>query len=154
MTLKIFGTQFSFFAFFCLLGITHPAHADYTQRLSLGVGIVSFQNPSETELEFGAQYEYRVQPMWGLGIFTNVIFTNPLIVDIGVPEVSWHPFEGAFLISGAPLIEVGDPDGTHVGIHFGTRLPIHLGTFTLIPIFGIAFIDSSTRIDYGLGFEF
>jgi hypothetical protein len=154
MNFKTFGPRLYIFALFCLLVTTTSAHADYTQRLSLGVGIVSFQNPNESEFEFGAEYEYRLNPTWGLGLFTNVIFTNPLIVDIGAPEAFWHPFGSEFLISGAPLIELGQPDGTHVGVHFGTRLPLHLGALTIVPIFGIAFIESSTRIDYGLGLEF
>ncbi len=32
------------------------ARADYTQRLSLGAGVVTMSNPSQTSVELGAEY--------------------------------------------------------------------------------------------------
>jgi hypothetical protein len=154
MKLMNFCPKLTLLPLFCFFLAVQSAHADYTSRFSLGVGIVTFQNPSTTELQVGAEYEYRVTPMWGLGLFADVIFTNPIITDLGAPEVFWHPFETAFLISAAPLFEFGDSDGTHVGVHFGTRIPISLGQVKLIPIIGVAFIDHTTRPDFGLGIEF
>jgi hypothetical protein len=130
----------------------HEARADYyEQRFSLGVGIAQVNNPSQTSLEIGAEYEYRFAPMLGAGALVDYIFSNPSITYLGAPEVFLHPFATDFLLSAAPLIKISDT--TSVGVRLGTRIPIPLGLITLVPIFAVDLISGGPDYIYGLGFQ-
>ncbi len=128
--------------------------ADYQQRFSLGVGVVTMNNPSQTNLEVGAEYEYRLDPLLGLGASGNYIFSNPSITLLAVPDFFVHPIATDWLISGAPLFEFGSGTGTHLGIRLGTRIPIPFGSFALVPAFAVDFINGGRDYLFGLGIEF
>jgi hypothetical protein len=130
------------------------AHADYDQRLSLGVGFVTMNNPSQTSFELGAEYENRIDPMLGLGVSANYIFSSPGITLIAVPDVFFHPFASEFFLSAAPLLEFGSATGTNVGARIGTRVPVPLGAITLYPSFSIDFINGSEDYIFGIGISF
>jgi len=130
------------------------AHADYQQRIELGAGIVSTNNPAQTNLEISAEYEYRIEPKLGYGLSANYIFSNPGILLLAVPEAFLHPLEGDWLISGAPLLEFGPGSSTNIGLKIGTRVPIPLRSVTLIPEVAVDFIANGPITVFGLGIQF
>ena len=126
-----------------------PALGDYEQRLSLGVGAATTN--SETSFDVGAEYEYRLHPLLGVGAFGNYIFSNPSITYVGFPEVFFHPFTTDFLVSASPVMETGSGLGTHFGTRLGTRIPLPFGPITIVPTFAIDFINGGQDYFYGLG---
>jgi len=137
-----------------LLLISSLANADYSQRFSLGAGAAVFNNSSSVFFELGGEYEYRVSSFLGLGGFASYIFSSPGLTEIGLPEVFLHPFGNQFFFSASPIIEFGSGMSTQGGVRLGTRLPIPLGAFTVVPSFAVDFINSSRVYIIGLGFEF
>jgi hypothetical protein len=129
------------------------ARADYDSRFSIGLGIAQLKNPSETEFSIGAEYEYRLDPVIGLGASGNYIFSTPGTTFLAVPEVFVHPFSTDFLLSAAPLFEFGGLTGTHVGCRLGTRLPIPLGVIALVPTLAVDLISGGPNYIIGLGIE-
>jgi len=134
-----------------ILCFTSFAHADYSQRLSLGVGVVTQSNPSQTSFEIGGEYEYRAHPLLGIGVAGNYILSNPSITLIAVPDIFFHPLAGDWLVSAAPLIEFGSGTGTHVGTRLGTRVPLPFGPLTIVPSFAVDFINGGRNLWFGLG---
>jgi hypothetical protein len=107
-----------FFADLTILSVV--AHADYDQRLSIGAGFVTMSNPSQTSFELGAEFEHRLDPLLGLGVSANYIFSSPGVTLVAVPDVFFHPLAGEFFLSAAPLLEFGWGTGTNVGARVGT----------------------------------
>jgi hypothetical protein len=141
------------FAIIVLIGFVQQARADYEQRISLGVGIAQFKNSSETDLEVGAEYEYRLDPLLGIGGFGSYIFSDPGVTFLGAPSVYFHPFATDFLVSASPVVEFGSGIGTNVGVRFGTRIPIPLGVVTLVPTFAVDVISGGPDFIYGIGIQ-
>ena len=133
---------------------TRSAQADYSQRLTLGAGVAYFNQPSKAYFEIGAEYEYRQSAMLGIGGFANYIFSTPSITLIGVPEVFFHPLAGEWYVSAAPLMEFASGMNTQFGARLGTRIPLPLGVFVLIPTFAIDFINGGQNLIFGLGIQF
>ncbi len=129
------------------------ANAYYDYRFALGVGIAELNNSSETDLEVGAEFEYRIDALWGVGAFGNYIFSSPGISLMGVPEVFVHPLGGDWYINASPLLEIGSGIGTHVGVRVGTRVPIPLGVISLIPQVAVDFIDGQRNLILGFGIQ-
>jgi hypothetical protein len=142
------------FVIILLVCFIQQARADYDQRISLGVGIAKFKNSSETDLEVGAEYEYRLDPLLGLGGFGSYIFSDPGVTFLGAPSVYFHPFATDFLVSASPVVEFGSGIGTNVGARFGTRIPIPLGIMTIVPSFAVDVISGGPDFIYGIGFQF
>jgi hypothetical protein len=142
------------FVIILLVCFIQQARADYDQRISLGVGIAQFKNSSETDLEVGAEYEYRLDPLLGLGGFGSYIFSDPGVTFLGAPSVYFHPFATDFLVSASPVVEFGSGIGTNVGARFGTRIPIPLGIMTIVPSFAVDVISGGPDFIYGIGFQF
>ncbi len=142
------------FVLFTLFAVAAPAQAYYDYRLSVGAGIVQFNNPSQTYVDIGAEYEYRFQPLLGVGAFANYIFSTPSITLIGVPEVFLHPLGGDWLLKASPLIEFGSGISTQTGVRVGTRLPIPLGPVSFIPEASVDFIGGRRILRLGLGLQF
>jgi hypothetical protein len=143
------------FLLFCAASIPSlSARADYSQRLSLGVGVATFQHPSQVQFEIGAEYEYRLDPTWGLGGFVNYIFTDPGTAYVGLPDFFLHPLGGEWLLSASPVVEFGELSGTRVGARFGTRIPVSLGAITLVPSAAVDVISGGPDYIFGLGIEF
>jgi hypothetical protein len=130
-----------------------PAHAGYN-RLSLGVGIIQFQNPSQTYLEAGAEYENRFDAIFGIGALGNYIFANPWIAFLGAPELFVHPLAGDWFVSASPLIELGGGMASNLGMRLGTRIPLPMGVFTLVPSLALDFINGGHDAIFGLGIQF
>lgn len=129
--------------------VSFSAHADYTQRLEFGAGVLF--NSSQAQFEIGAEYEYRLEPMWGLGAFGNYQFSSPGVMTVGAPEVFFHPFETEFYLSAAPIAEFGSGIDTEYGVRLETRLPIPLGAIDLIPTFAVELINGGPYYMIGLG---
>jgi hypothetical protein len=136
----------------CVCGVS-TAKADYTQRLDLAAGVAEIKNPSGTDFTLGIEYEYRMSPLLGIGAFGSYIFSTPGITFIGWPQLSLHPFSTEFLVSVSPVVETGGDVGSHVGVRFGTRLPIPLGAIAIIPTFAIDLISGGPNYIYGLGIQ-
>lgn len=127
--------------------------ADYQQRFSFGAGLWHQNNPSLTDFELGAEYEYRLNAAVGLGTSGNYIFSSPPMGLVAAPEVFLHPFGTDWYASGAPLFEFGQAVGTKVGARLGTRLPIPLGPLVFIPSLTVDFIGGTTNFILGFGFQ-
>jgi hypothetical protein len=141
-----------FFADLTILSVV--AHADYDQRLSIGAGFVTMSNPSQTSFELGAEFEHRLDPLLGLGVSANYIFSSPGVTLVAVPDVFFHPLAGEFFLSAAPLLEFGSGTGTNVGARVGTRIPVPVGAITLFPSFSIDFINGGEDYIFGIGIQF
>ncbi|MGZ3651054.1 MAG: hypothetical protein ACXVB9_08165 [Bdellovibrionota bacterium] len=120
-------------------------------RLGVGAGLVHIEQPSETDFEIGAEYECRMDILFGVGGFGNYIFSNPGITLLGAPEIFVHPLGGDFYVAGSPLLEFGSGTGTHLGIRLATRVPLPLGLFILVPSFAVDFINGTRIYWFGLG---
>jgi hypothetical protein len=136
----------------CVCGVS-AAKADYTQRLDLSAGIAEIKNPAGSDFTLGIEYEYRMSPLLGIGAFGSYIFSTPGITFIGWPQLSVHPFSTEFLVSVSPVVETGGDVGSHVGVRFGTRLPIPVGAIEIIPTFAIDLISGGPNYIYGLGIQ-
>jgi hypothetical protein len=141
--------------FVCIvIGSALPARADYTRRISLGVGVVHLNNPSQTDFAVSAEFEERLDAFFGLGAQGNYIFSTPGITFLGAPEIFIHPLGGEFLVSASPLVEFGSSTGTHWGTRLGTRIPVPFGLFTLVPTFAVDFIAGGKDYLFGIGIQF
>jgi hypothetical protein len=127
------------------------AQAEYQQRLSVGIGFAELKNPSSTDFEIGAEYEYLVDPLIGLGGFVNYIFANPGITYLGAPQISVHPFTTDFLVSASPIVEFGPNVGTNFGVRLGTRVPLPLGPISIVPTFAVDLISGGPDYIFGIG---
>jgi hypothetical protein len=128
------------------------ASESHANRAQLGVGIVSMSNPTQTNFTISGEFEHRLDAFLGLGATGSYLFSDPGIGLIAVPEAFFHPLGGDWLISAAPLIAFGSSGiGTHVGVKVGTRLPIPLVAFTVIPEISIGFVNNWNLITFGLG---
>lgn len=138
----------------CLV-LSSPVLADYQQRLSLGVGVVSVSSPSQISFAVNGEYEYRLNSAIGLGTGANYVFSSPALVLVAVPEVFLHPFGGEFFVSAAPLIEYRPGLGTNLGARLGTRLPIELGAVKVLPTFSVDLANGGVLdMMIGLGIQF
>ena len=135
-----------------LCGATH-ASAAYSSRLSLGAGIAAFNN-SSAYFTVSGEYEQRVDAMLGIGGFANYVFSQPGFALIGLPEGFLHPLGGDWYVSAAPIVEFGSGRSTELGARLGTRIPLPLGVFTLIPTFAVDFIGGGEDYLFGLGLQF
>lgn len=137
-----------------VVGTSSSVRADYSQRVSLGFGLISSGQTSQTSAELSLQYENRVNALVGLGGGGNYIFSAPALTLLAAPEVFIHPLLGEFYVSGAPLLELGSGSGTYFGGRLSTRVPIPLVALTLVPSFSIDAIHGSRNLIFGLGLEF
>lgn len=137
---------------FLIFLLTAPAQASGCgHRLGIAAGLVHLDQPSGTHFEAGAEYECRMDPIFGLGGFANYIFSNPSVTFVGLPELFVHPLAGDFFVAGSPLMETGSEVGTHFGVRLSTRLPIPLGILIFVPSFAVDFINGGRNYWLGLG---
>jgi hypothetical protein len=143
MTLKIIPLLLVLFS-------ATQAQADGSNRLSGGLGVVHIDQPSKTYITLGAEFEHRMNPLFGLGGMFNYFFSDPSIVQIGAPEVFFHPLGGDFFISATPLFEFAG-GSTNVGSRFGTRIPLPIGPMLLVPTAAVTFINGTKYYFFGMG---
>lgn len=138
-----------------LISVLAPfsANADYTHRLGLGIGVVHLNNPSQTSFELGGEYEYRFEPILGVGTQVNYIFSSPSIVLLAIPVLYVHPLAGDWIIHGSPIFEFGSGISTQVGVRLGTRIPIPLGVITILPSVAVDFIGGGEDLIFGVGIQ-
>ena len=133
-----------------LMGVSKPAHALLNQRFGLGIGLVQTTNPNQTSFEVGAEYEYRLSEFWGLGGSGNLIFSDPTLTVLALPEIFLHPFTTDLYVSASPLLEMSSAK-TSAGFGLGTRIPIELGVVGVVPQLSVDFINGRQRYIFGLG---
>ncbi len=139
--------------------ITHSStsstvHAELLEhRLSIGVGLVHLSNPSETDFEIGAEYEYHFQPLFGVGALGNYVFSDPSVALLGAPVFYFHPLAGDWWLSASPIVQFGSGRTTQVGARVGTRVPVPLGVVTLVPSLAVDFIGGGRNYIFGLGIQ-
>ncbi|MGZ3692953.1 MAG: hypothetical protein ACXWQO_01800 [Bdellovibrionota bacterium] len=138
------------FVFLPFLFAVNAEAAGCGHHLGAGVGIVHTEEPSQTSVSVGAEYECRVNPFLGIGAFGDHVFSNPSITLLGAPQLLLHPLGGAFFVAASPLFQFGGY-GTHVGSRFSTRIPIPLALFVLVPSFAVDFIGGHRNYWLGLG---
>lgn len=141
--------KINFFAFFLLL-LSTQANAEYNgHRFGLGLGVAQLGD-SKAYVAVGAEYEYRLSPMWGLGGFANYVFSNPGVTLAGLPMVYFHPLEDDWYINASPIVQFGAGD-TEYGARVGTRIPIYMGPVAVVPQISVDFIAGHRNLIFGLG---
>ncbi len=152
------STRFTTFAIFCYVLVSVQgftclaAGAELHDRFEIGAGIIV--SSAQSSFELGAEYEHRMEELFGVGATGNVIFSNPALTLIAVPNFFLHPLGNGFLVSAAPLVQFTSVGGTSFGSRFGTRIPIPLGNAVLIPEAAIDFIAGGPITVIGLGIGF
>ena len=146
--------NFSFPLLFTLSLILSPfSSAETSNRVSFGGGVIFLSKTSQYQIEVGAEYEHRLNTFLGLGGQANYLFSSPGIGLLGAPEVFVHPIATDWFLSAAPLFQIGTGAGLSAGARLGTRIPITLGIFSLIPTATVDFIGGAHNVILGLGVQ-
>lgn len=133
-----------------LFTTAESAHAEYNgHRFGLGVGVAQLSD-NKTYVAVGAEYEYRLEPMLGIGGFANYVFSTPGLTLIGLPMVYFHPLSNDWYINAAPIAQFGGSK-TEYGVRLGTRIPIALGPVSIVPQASVDFIAGGRNLIFGLG---
>jgi hypothetical protein len=120
-------------------------------RLSAGLGVAKFDDNSSAYLTVSGEYEYRLYPALGMGMFANYIFSNPNITLVGVPEIFLHPLTTDWYINAAPIAQFGSGRDTQYGVRVGTRAPLTFGVLSVVPSVNVDFINGQKNWFFGLG---
>jgi hypothetical protein len=129
-----------------------PTDAEYRRfALSGGVGVTQLAGSNQASVSAGLEFEYRLEPMWGVGAFGSYVFASPGIAQIGFPQVYLHPLGGDWYINAAPIAQFGGAAGTQFGLRVGTRAPLHFGVFMIVPQVAIDFIGGGRNLMFGIG---
>ena len=136
--------------------MAQSAHAEDSmpeKRFSLGggLGVTQLAGSSQAFVSAGLEFEYRVTPLLGLGAFSNYVFASPGVGIVGLPQVYIHPLGGDWYINVAPMAQFGGGADTRFGARVGTRIPLQLGSATIIPQVSVDFIGGGQNWMYGLG---
>ena len=136
------------FASVLFVSTAHASFEKGNHRLSLGGGLVYVNQ--QTSLALGAEYEYRVEPLYGIGAQGNYVFSSQAITMVSAPIFFLHPLSGDWYVSAAPIFEFGSTITTKVGARFTTRMPLSIEILTLIPTFGVDIISGGPNYLFGL----
>ena len=142
--LFLFGLSFLIFSTNASASIEKDGH-----RFSLSGGAVVINN--QTSFAIGAEYEYRVKPLYGIGAQANYIFSSAAFTVVSAPIFFLHPLEGDWYISGAPVFYLASGT-TKAGLRFTTRMPLNIEVLTLVPTLGIDIISGGPNYIFGLAF--
>lgn len=123
-----------------------------SHRFSLSGGLVHLNNPSQTSFAIGAEYEYRLAELYGVGGQASYVFSSQAITIISVPAFYLHPLLGDWYISAAPVFYFGSTITTRVGARFMTRIPLELGPLAVVPTVGVDVIKGGPNYLFGLAF--
>jgi hypothetical protein len=134
-----------------LLSTPGVAQANDQHRLSLGVGVVTLGNPSQTSVSINGEYEYRMDPFLGIGFSGNYLLSNPAVALLAIPGFFLHPFAGSWIVSAAPVFQILTGANTAVGFRLGTRLPFSLGPVNVNPSVSVDFINGGENYVFGFG---
>lgn len=142
------------FIFVSLLALPLTSSAEIRDeagsRFSLSGGLIHINNPSQTVFSLSAEYEYRMDPFYGLGAQASYVFAANAITMVSAPVFFFHPLQGEWFISAAPVFYFGSST-TLVGARFMTRMPIDLfDVMMLTPTFGIDMIKGGPNYILGL----
>jgi hypothetical protein len=118
-------------------------------RFSLSGGLIHISNPSQTSFAVSAEYEYRMDPFYGLGAQGTYVFSSSAITILSAPAFFLHPLQGNWYVSAAPVFYFGS--STQVGARFTTRMPLDMDILMLTPIFGVDIIKGGPNYIFGLG---
>jgi len=139
---------------FALTIISLPSTASATiggsggSRFSLGGGLVYVNK--QTSFALGAEYEYRVEPLYGIGAQANYVFSSEAFTMVSAPIFFLHPLLGDWYISAAPIFEFGSMMSTKVGARFTTRIPLDISILMFVPTFGVDLISGGPNYIFGL----
>ena len=133
-----------------LLSISNNANASIEMgdhRFSLSGGAVVINN--QTSFALGAEYEYRVKPLYGIGAQANYVFSSSAFTLLSAPIFFLHPLEGDWYISAAPVFYLSSSTNK-VGARFTTRMPLSLGIMSITPTVGVDVISGGPNYILGL----
>jgi hypothetical protein len=117
---------------------------------SLSGGLIHLNNPSQTVFSLSAEYEYRMDPFYGLGAQAAYVFAANAITQVSAPIFFLHPLQGDWYISAGPIFYFGQ--ATLVGARFTTRIPMDISVLSLVPTVGIDIIKGGPNFIFGLAF--
>jgi hypothetical protein len=143
-----------FFTILMGLLISAPLDANATlekegHRFSLSGGLVSIED--KTSFAVSAEYEYRVDPLYGIGAQGSYVFSSLAVTQLAAPGFYLHPLSGEWYISAAPVFYFASGADTLAGARFTTRMPLLIKIMTLTPTLGVDFIRGGPNYIFGLG---
>jgi len=118
-------------------------------RFSLSGGLVSIEN--KTSFAVSAEYEYRVDPLYGMGAQGSYVFSSLAVTQLAAPGFYLHPLSGEWYISAAPVFYFVSGADARVGARFTTRMPLLIKIMTLTPTLGVDLIRGGPNYIFGLG---
>jgi hypothetical protein len=77
-------------------------HGEHRHHLSLLLGATSYLEENETSFTLGVDYERRLSPRWGAGLFGEVVFADETETLLGVSGI-YHATRQLELVAGVGL---------------------------------------------------
>lgn len=133
--------------------VTNSAHAAIEKdghRFALSGGLVYVNQ--KASLAISTEYEYRLEPLYGIGAQASYVFASEAITQLAAPTFFLHPLEGEWIISASPVFYFSAQTKTRIGARFTTRMPLEIEILTLVPTFGIDVIEGGPNYILGLAF--
>lgn len=125
------------------------AAEEHTHNISIfGGGATSTGDGSDTGFSFGGEYEYKFNPIIGIGgllEFTTSALDRDAIL---LAPLTLHPFGGLSVVA-ALGVEFAEDDDSFA-FRLGTAYEFPLGRFSFAPVFNADFIDGDITYVYGL----
>lgn len=119
-------------------------------RFALSGGLVYVNQ--KASLAISTEYEYRLEPHYGIGAQASYVFASEAITQLAAPTFFLHPLEGEWIISASPVFYFSAQSKTRIGARFTTRMPLEIEILTLVPTFGIDVIQGGPNYILGLAF--
>ncbi|MBS1960430.1 MAG: hypothetical protein JST80_13215 [Bdellovibrionales bacterium] len=134
-----------------VVSLATASHAEISKgdhRFGLTGGVLVYNN--QTSFSLSAEYEYRVEPIYGIGFQAAHVFATSSFTQLAIPTFYLHPFQGSWYISASPVFYFGG-GRTLTGARFTTRMPLDIDILTLTPVFGVDLIEGGPNYIFGLG---
>ena len=135
------------FVFLAMLSVEAASQSGTQDQQSIGVFVGNTQNGSSHGFTLGAEYEYRLTELIGVGGLAEYASGDFDSLTIGVP-VTFHPLGGwAFQL--APGLSFNS--GTNLLFRIGAGYEFEIAPkWSLVPEFNVDFVDGETELVYGL----
>ena len=127
-------------------------HEIHSNHISIFGGVSTFLESKESFATAGLEFEHRLKVtknLFGLGIFTEIVFTEENEYIAGIP-VFIHPYHGLKLLI-APGVNIVN-DNIEMLVRGGIGYDIFFGKFAITPNFNIDYVSEHFILIYGLSF--
>lgn len=97
----------------------------------------------------GLEYEYRMQPEFGIGVLGEYANLDHDVWIVGLPFV-FHPYQGLRLLA-MPGVELTS-DHEEFLVRLGVGYDIPAGDWVITPGFNVDFVDHEENLIFGIAF--